>query len=332
MSGTAVQLGEASTSTPPPLSEPANERPVVVRVKRKVSQSRLDAFWLEIKERPSKRPFKDLANLSISDPDAGKVPQEFGTKKLLVQHLETVRHSVAIKDVLHSFLQQDSNNEELCKRFQERKRMFKYDKKQDHLRLAARKEHENLGRNARLEQIWKRRGSIDAEEDSLREFCHLYDVVQVDADVETRGRAQKLEISADDDNAILCNYLPLLREFLPEAATAIEEERKENDYVYDLYTVGDCLDANMEDVADYPLVQVNDDENEYYDGSLQSEYDSDDSNAEDNPRNDYPDEESSGVEDENEDPFGDLEGSNSEYEHEEVDIDEDDENWRWRYR
>ncbi|WOK96694.1 RNA-directed DNA methylation 4 isoform X1 [Canna indica] len=102
------------------------------------------------------------------------------------------------------------------------------------------------------------------------------------------------------------------------------------DYVYDLYTVGDCLDANMEDVADYPPVQVNDDENEYYDGSLQSEYDSDDSN--DNPRNDCPDEESSGVEDENEDPFGDSEGSNSEYEHEEVDIDEDDENWRWRYR
>ncbi|WOK96695.1 RNA-directed DNA methylation 4 [Canna indica] len=59
---------------------------------------------LEIKERPSKRPFTDLANLSISDPDAGKVPQEFGTKKLFVQHLETVRHSVAIKDVLHSFL------------------------------------------------------------------------------------------------------------------------------------------------------------------------------------------------------------------------------------
>lgn len=54
--------------------------------------------------------------------------------------------------------------------------------------------------------------------------------------------------------------------------------------------------------------------------------------AEDNPRNDYPDEESS--EDlENEDPFIDLEDSNSDYEPEETYSEEEDrEKWRWGYR
>lgn len=48
--------------------------------------------------------------------------------------------------------------------------------------------------------------------------------------------------------------------------------------------------------------------------------------AEDNPRNDYPDEESSrDDEDGNRDPFDDLEGSDSQFEEEIVDVDEESE-------
>ncbi|XP_074582763.1 RNA-directed DNA methylation 4 isoform X2 [Curcuma longa] len=324
---------------PPPTSTsvttPSNSdvaKPVIVRVKRKSSQARFDGFWLEINERPLKKPFLDLASLSISDSDTKGVSEVLATKKILVHHLETVGQSQSIKDALHSVLQSSNNmKEEFKRRSKERRSLLKLDKKHDRLLSVARKEHEDLARSARFEQIWKRRRSIDAEESSLREIYHVYDVVQVDAEDETR-RKQKPIPAPDVDGTIWLNYLPLLREFLPEAAEEIEHEIEttEDDFVYDLYTVGNRMGTDT-DTAEYPLVQVNDDD-DYYDGPLQSDYESDDSNAEDNPRNDYPDEESS--EDlENEDPFIDLEDSNSDYEPEEIYSEEEDrENLRWGYR
>ncbi|KAL0919533.1 hypothetical protein M5K25_011632 [Dendrobium thyrsiflorum] len=187
-----------------------------------------------------------------------------------------------------------------------------------------------LVRNARFEQIWKsRRGEID----SLRELCHLYDVVRVDAEDEKTKKKELKHISVED-NAILCNYLPLLREYIPSAAEEIESEIKayisgegsgsdsiaevptEDGYVYDLYTVEDDFTGSDKDMSsDFPSVQVkNEDE---FDDMPDSEYDSEDSNAEDHPRNDYPDEESSNKEDEEVDPFGDFECPNSDYEEEE---------------
>ncbi|KAG6519664.1 hypothetical protein ZIOFF_023162 [Zingiber officinale] len=301
----------SASMTPPPTSTPMTPppnsvvvKPVIVRVKRKASQARIDGFWLEINEKPLKKPFLDLESLSISDSDTKK--EVLATKKMLVHHLETVGQSQSIKDALHSVL------------------------KHDQLLSVARKEHEDLARSARFEQIWKRRRSIDVEESSLREVYHLYDVVQVDAEDETR-RKQKPIHAPDGDAAVLHNYLPLIREFLPEAAEEIEHEIEttEDNFVYDLYTVGYNMGTGT-DTSEYPLVQVDDDE--CYDDPLQSDYESDDSNAEDNPRNDYPDEESS--EDvENEDPFIDLEDSNSDYEQEEIYREEEDgENWRWEYR
>nr|XP_010922679.3 RNA-directed DNA methylation 4 [Elaeis guineensis] len=328
-----AELGETSVSSPPP-SNLMKAKPVVVRVKRKLSQARLDAFWLEINERPLKRALLDLGSLSISDCSTGKVLKESRTKKLLVQHVETIRHSEAIKDVLHSFLQPGSSgSKEFKRKIEERRSAHKQDKqKQDQLRSAAIQKHEDLARNARFEQIWKsRRGCTDPDEDSLRELCHLYDVVQVDVEDRTSRKVQKPEVSDLEDNAILCNYLPLIREYLPTAAAEIESDMRayasrEDNYVYDLYTVDDGLKNNEADKAiDYPLVQVDVDD-EYYDGPLQSEYESDDSNAEDNPRNDYPDEElSRDDEDEDRDPFNDLEGSDSQYEEEIVDVDEESE-------
>ncbi|RWW59130.1 hypothetical protein BHE74_00033948 [Ensete ventricosum] len=83
-------------------------------------------------------------------------------------------------------------------------------------------------------------------------------------------------ISADD-GAILCDYLPLIREYLPETAVEIESGIRES------------------------------------------------REAECNPRNDYPDEESSGDEAEGEDRdefFDDLEHSDSDSQLEEVKFDE----------
>ncbi|XP_042470098.1 RNA-directed DNA methylation 4-like isoform X1 [Zingiber officinale] len=306
------------TGKPLPLSS-ITGKPVIVRVKRKASQAKLDSFWLEINERPHKKAFLGLGNLSLSDCGTGKVLNELASKKMLVHRLETVGRSQSVKDVLHSFLQQPSRNtKEFKGRSKERRSLYKPDKKHDQLRAKAIKEHEDLAKSARFEQIWKKRGSIDAEECSLHEKCHLYDVVRVDAEDETHQRVPKPKVAPEVGGVIFDKYLPLLKEFLPQAAEEIEHDRAttEDNFVYDIYTIGSGVDIDTDSIDEHPLIQVYV-EDDYYDGSSQSDYESDDSNAENYPWNDYCDEES------------DFEDSGSIYDQSE---EEDRDDWRWGYR
>ncbi|CAL4989968.1 unnamed protein product [Urochloa decumbens] len=319
----ASAAGETSTSDPA-----AKEKPIVVRVKRKPSQTRPDAFWLEVNERPAKKALLDFSSLSISEPascssaDAKASEEQPQVKKLLVQHVETVHHSEAVEDVLHSLLIKSKTKE-----WNDR---IKQDKKPDQLRSAARQRHEDLGRNARFAQIWKsRKGEKNGADESLREICHLYDAVQVDPDEEKHPAEPG--ITSFEEGAVLCNFLPLIREYLPSAAEEIESDiislaQSEDSEVYDIYTVKEVDDTNMEDspADSYPRLQVDDGEDECYDDDYA--YDTDDSNAEDNPLFDYPEELSEDEDDgsNDEDPFGDMEGSGSEYEKEEVEVEGDD--------
>ncbi|PVH33462.1 hypothetical protein PAHAL_8G006000 [Panicum hallii] len=327
MASAAAAAGEASTSEP----AAAREKPIVVRVKRKPSQTRPDAFWLEINERPAKKAMLDFSSLSIFEPSSSsssaKASEEQPrVKKLLVQHIETVHHSQAVEHVLHSLLLADSNTKEIKSKTKEWNDRIKQDKKPDQLRSAARQRHEDLGRNARFAQIWKsRKGEKDEADESLREICHLYDAVQVDPDEEKNPAEPR--ITSFEEGAVLCNFLPLIREYLPSAAVEIESDIiswAQSEEVYDIYTVKEVDDTNMEDMsaASYPRLQVDDDED--------YPYDTDDSNAEDNPLFDYPEELSEDEDDDDgsndEDPFGDTEGSGSEYEKEEVEV-EGDEQW-----
>lgn len=110
---------------------------------------------------------------------------------------------------------------------------------------------------------------------------------------------------SSEDQSLLSSYLPLLREFLPSHAAEIESEihakmSEKDDYVYDYYTVNGDMKVDDDDGSNpFPLVQVDDED--YYDGPDESEYDSEDSNAENNPRNDYPEEMSAEEEEEEED-------------------------------
>ncbi|GJN13975.1 hypothetical protein PR202_gb00741 [Eleusine coracana subsp. coracana] len=382
-------------------SEPAaKEKPIVVRVKRKPSQTRPDAFWLEINERPVKKAMVDFSSLSISESSTSssstakgrRTPNLFclflhlqnvynlamplsaaSVKKLLVQHIETVHHSEAVEDVLQSLLLADSNTREVKSKTKEWNDRIKQDKKHDQLRSAARRQHEvrssfcsdngqlfmlkflsmGVGRWFREEScnvligfletadligpgkkfslctIWRsRRGERNEADESLREICHLYDAVQVDTDGEKRP--SEPETITFEEGAVLCNFLLLIREYLPSAAEEIESDiislvPSEDSEVYDIYTVKEVDDTNMEDASatPYPRLQVDDEEDECYDDDYP--YDTDDSNAEDNPLFDYPEEpsEDEGDDSDGDDPFGDEEGSDSEYEKEEVEVDED---------
>ncbi|KAJ3680909.1 hypothetical protein LUZ60_015398 [Juncus effusus] len=304
------------------------EKPVIVRVKRKLNQTRFDGFWLQIHERPSKRTLLDFSKLSISDSATEKVQEEQKSKKLFVQLVDTVTQSGAIDSVLQSYLTDLSDSKET--KIDARRKTFKQGKKPDELRQVARQKHDELAKNARFEQIWKsRKGNKDSHE-SLREICHLYDVVQVDdSNEEKLPEMEKTRLSRIENDAIMCNYLPLLREFIPSAAKEIESDflSTEDNYVYDLYTVENDAATKMADVADsYPLVQVdeNNGDDDFYDGPDKSDYDTDDSNAEDNPLYDYPDEESE--EEEEKDEFDVFEEEEEEYEREIVDFDDDNDN------
>ncbi|CAK7351979.1 unnamed protein product [Dovyalis caffra] len=271
-------IGE--TSTAPPQS-----KPVVVRVKRKSHQSRLDAFWLEINERPTKRAMLDLEKLSITNSVDAKV-EELAAKKVFVKHVETVTSTDTTMEIIQSFASNSANVVE------EQKRTIKKYSKQEQSR--SRQNQEVLASNARFEQIWRnQRGNKDK---ALHDMCHFYDVIRVD---ERFNEVQEHEGVSLEEQKILSSYLPLLRDFLPSAAAQVESDIRAylsnqavDDYVYDYYTVKDDMDIDDIDVTSpFPLVKVEDED--FYDGpDDESEYDTDDSNAEDHPRNDYPDESS----------------------------------------
>ncbi|XP_009768480.1 RNA-directed DNA methylation 4 isoform X2 [Nicotiana tabacum] len=286
-------------------SVPSKEdKPVIVRVKRKAFQSRVDAFWLEINERPLKRPLLDFEKLSISD-SSSRV-EELKSRKVLVRHVETVTSSKVTVDILKSFASAPVDSSEV-KEKAEIRRSFRAENKQDQLLAKAKQKQEDLSKNARFEQIWKSRKEKEKlmHDEELNEMCRLYDVIRVDTE-EKKHEVQE-ETTDLEDHRMMSQYLPLLREVMPSAAEEIESEihnykakqGSSDGYVYDYYAVKDDTNTDEDIASPFPLVQVDDDD-DYYDGPDYSDDDSDDSNAEHNPWNDYPDEEESEDEDEDE--------------------------------
>ncbi|CAI0393525.1 unnamed protein product [Linum tenue] len=300
-----ANVGESSS--PPPMSNDG-VKPVVVRVKRKLHQSILDAFWLEINERPSKRATLDLAKLSLGDSANGN-GEESKTRKVLVQHVETISTSESTVRVVKSFVPNSVDVVEAKTTTEDRKRTFKSVNKQEQILLKSRQSQEQIAKSARFQQIWSSRKETEEE---VHDMCHFYDVIRIDA--ESSQEKQKEALSVEDQK-LLSSYLPFLKELIPDAAGEIEAEisastSQEDEYVYDYYTVNDTMDIEHEDTPfPFPLVQVEDED--FYDGPDDgSECDSEDSNgivdsysftplarSENHPFNEYPDE-SSEAEDE----------------------------------
>ncbi|AET03129.1 putative transcription factor Iwr1 [Medicago truncatula] len=305
---------------------PAPAKPVVVRVKRKPFHSPLDAFWLEINERPFKRPLLDFGNLSISQSQSSSQNVEIHNKKVLVQHVETISSSDVTLDIVQSFVEPGSRSASESKpNVVERKNFFKKVKKQDQLLVKAKQEKQFSAKDARFEQIWKSRkvNKATADENVLQEICQFYDIVRVDSE-ENIKEVQQEDISLEDQR-LLSSFLPLLREVIPNAAAEVEadisDHSKQEDYVYDLYTVTDETIVEENSSHSYPLVQV--DEEDYFDGPDNSDYETDDSNAEDNPMNDYPDEISEDEGSECESEESKHSGSSNELSDDDEDVDDE---------
>ncbi|CAL9234942.1 unnamed protein product [Arabidopsis halleri] len=287
-------VGESSTQNE------VGEKPVIVRVKRKVGQSLLDAFWLEINERPLKRPTLDLSKLSISDSGerGPSVAEVVKPKKVLVRHLETVTDSETPADIIHSLFESDLTEKSCSKgKFEERKFAFKKDNRKEQRLTKSVQKQQIAAMNARFEQIWRSR---KGNKEGIHDKCHFFDVIRVDAE-ERRDNAQ--EFTSLEDQKILASFLPLLRECIPTAAEEIEADIQSShteEYVYDYYAVNEEMDISEDSSKNqFPLVIVEDEE-EFCDGSDESDFDSEDSNAEDHPKTDYPEEISEDEEEEEE--------------------------------
>ncbi|KAI3987195.1 hypothetical protein MKX01_031679 [Papaver californicum] len=199
------------------VGESSSSKPLIVRVKRKSSQSPLEALWLEINERPLKRPLINFDKLSITDSSQSEILK---SKKVLVQHVETVGSSKASIHVLQSIVVPNSDEAvDFKTKVEERRQTFKQENKQDKLLLRAREKHEVMTKNARFEQIWKRRKGKD-----IHELCNIYDVVRVDEEEEIPKKLEQTEDMSLEDSQILCNFLPLLREYLPGVASEIQSD------------------------------------------------------------------------------------------------------------
>ncbi|CAJ2669649.1 unnamed protein product [Trifolium pratense] len=253
---------------------------VFVRVKRKPFQSPLDAFRLEIMERPLKHPLSDFGNLSIANSSQN---MEFHDKKVLVQHVKTISDSEDTLDIVRSFLELRSRSASKSKsKVDERKNFFKEVNRQDQLVFKAKQEKESSAIDARFKQIWK-----TSDENALQKICQFYDIVRVDYEEKIKEEQQE-DISLEDQRR-LANFIPLLIDVIPKAAAEIEADTsvhsKQEDYVYDLYTVMDELIVEEESPYCYPLVQVDDEH--FYDGPDNSDYETDDSNVVDTSVTDY---------------------------------------------
>lgn len=285
----------------------STSKSIIVRIKRKRLQDPVGSLWVEVSARPAKRPELDLSSLSLHDgegPMSRDTTVETRSTKLLFRHLETITSFGAEETSRVETLLKNAGDEKGFRKWKERRQVStrKKDYHGAHL-TTARMTHEALAKAARFEQVWRSRND-PPKDDIMSEFFHLYDVVQVDAEVNVADKHQSERQAKREaelaDNQLLHNYLPLLRDFLPTAATQLESElpsqsTKEDEYVYDVYALEEGADGSEADNADYPMVHLIDGEDCGW-GSSDSQFDSEDSNDENNPRNDYPEEEDSDFE------------------------------------
>ncbi|BBN03065.1 hypothetical protein MPTK1_2g20410 [Marchantia polymorpha subsp. ruderalis] len=276
----------------------SSEKPTVVQVKRKRNDEPIESLWLEVTTRPSKRHTPGISDLSLdstADPPDGSAPT-----KLLFRRVESLSSS-GVKEL---------SLPQLLEKVKERKRP----REAGDNRQTKKTKDQDITRTARFEQVRKsrrRKENSEHDDSSGRELFHLYEVVRVDVEAESAEKAARREKAKRQfilpreaeltEGQLLCNYLPLLREHLPDlafeidaaasASTSTTADVPVEEYVYDVYT----LDEDMEDAerleASIPTIQVLDHQDYDWRDLNDSDYDSEDSNDENNPNNDYPEEE-----------------------------------------
>ncbi|KAL2652945.1 hypothetical protein R1flu_021073 [Riccia fluitans] len=269
--------------------------PTVVQIKRKRTDEPIDSLWLEVTTVAKKRHTLGIQNLTVAREDSTPT-------KLLFRRVDSLSSS-GVKELSLPKLLEKSQERKRSRDATENNHQLKKFKDQD------------IAKIARFEQMrTDRKAKEKTEEDVVSlELFNLYEVVRVDVEAESTQKAARREKARREaeptEGQLLCNYLPLLREHLPELAAEIDATAATSsstttstdvpveEYIYDVYTLDEEMDNDDGDVAYYPTIQVIDHRSYDWRELNDSDYDSEDSNDEKNPNNDYPEEEGTDSED-----------------------------------
>ncbi|KAL7319711.1 hypothetical protein PS15m_002812 [Mucor circinelloides] len=263
------------------------EQLTILRIKRKRTEEPLDALLVhqENEKRIKRNNEKQKSVLSVS---ATALPTLFRLAETVEQKsFLNLDEAKKLKDRISRRIQPGTSRPQTPTSIEDRKD-----------RLV--REQKDASHKARYRVIHQNRAKVDEDappvvqsssEKAAKDLFQMYEAVK---DEDTSKQA-KLFVDDDieDPDDIMCNFIPMVKEYL---TLQEREEEKEDDYVYDVYYRDDeNIEQGMNSMNIGSLVWF-DEQSEYLDDDSDSELGDnvdEDSNAEDYYQNDYPEEEDS---------------------------------------
>ncbi|KAL9559356.1 hypothetical protein PS6_000823 [Mucor atramentarius] len=275
------------------------EQLTILRIKRKRTEEPLDALLVhqENEKRIKRNNEKQKSVLSVS---ATALPTLFRLAETVEQKsFLNLDEAKKLKDRISRRIQPGTSRPQTPTSIEDRKD-----------RLV--REQKDASHKARYRVIHQNRAKVD--EDAPPVKCDLMDpdaavsvqsssekaakdLFQMYEAVKDEDTSKQAKLFVDDDiedpDDIMCNFIPMVKEYL---TLQEREEEKEDDYVYDVYYRDDeNIEQGMNSMNIGSLVWF-DEQSEYLDDDSDSELGDnvdEDSNAEDYYQNDYPEEEDS---------------------------------------
>ncbi|KAI7891301.1 uncharacterized protein EV154DRAFT_508596 [Mucor mucedo] len=259
----------------------------ILRIKRKRNEEPLDALLVhQENEKRSKKNSEKLKN-SVLKVSAAALPTLFRLAETVEQKsFSDLNEAKKLKDRISRRIQPGSSRPQTPTTLEEKKD-----------RLV--REQKEASSKARYRVIHQNRSSPDedappvvqsAAEKAAKDLFQMYEAVK---DEETSKANLFMDDDTEDPDDIMCNFIPMVKEYL---TLQERETEKEEDYVYDVYYRDDnSFEQGINSKNVGSLVWF-DDTSEYLDDDSDSELGDDvdeDSNAEDYYQNDYPEEEDS---------------------------------------
>ncbi|KAI9487707.1 MAG: hypothetical protein EXX96DRAFT_554330 [Benjaminiella poitrasii] len=268
----------------------------ILRIKRKRTEEPLDALFVHQENEKRIKKNNDIKN-SVLKVSATALPTLFRLAETVEQKsFSNLDEAKKLKDRISRRIQPGTSRPQTPTSLEDRRD-----------RLV--KEQKEASNKARYRVIQQNRAQASenmppvvqsSSELAAKHLFQMYEAVKDDDEKQSKANLL-VDDDIDDPDDIMCNFIPMVKEYL---TLQEKDEEKEEDYVYDVYYRDDAhIDQNINSMNVGSLVWF-DDQSEYVDDESDSELGDEldeDSNAEDYYQNDYPEEEAS---DEFEEQYG----------------------------
>ncbi|KAG1148502.1 hypothetical protein G6F37_010846 [Rhizopus arrhizus] len=274
-----------------------NNQLTILRIKRKRTEEPLDALLLH-QENEEKRLKKNNENKSVLKVSATALPTVFRLAETVEEaSFSNLDEAKKLKDRIARRIQPGTSRPQTPVSREERKEQLM--QKQSDVSKKARYRVINQNRSKTVEQNAPPVVQSSAEK-AAQDLFQMFEAVRED-ETNNNNKQPKLFVDedADDVDDIMCNFIPMIKEYL----TLNEKEPEDDDYVYDVYYREEHNPVvNTSNVGslvwfDGATEYMDDNDTDSEIGDVEDE----DSNAEDYYQNDYPEEEDGDDHDEFED-------------------------------